>query len=100
MGSFAKTGWGRVMSTHLRSQLRASVEATGQAALDLAWHQINSLGGSCRTTDRYASGYNRAIDDVLDVLAALGAKDPAMRALDKPAPLSPGALAAYRTTGI
>lgn len=47
--------------------------------LDEAWAQINSIGGTHRTGDRYGEGLNAAVGQALACLESLGAKDPATR---------------------
>ncbi|WP_022723390.1 hypothetical protein [Rhodopseudomonas sp. B29] len=47
-------------------------------ALDLAWEEINALGGSdpsVMSPDELA--YNRAISDALEIIERLGGEDPA-----------------------
>jgi len=43
--------------------------------IDLAYSQINALGGTVKDDDLHGKGYVQAIDDVLKILVHLGARD-------------------------
>lgn len=49
--------------------------------IDLAYSQINALGGTVTGDDLHGKGYCQAIDDALTILTKLGAKDAPYAAL-------------------
>ena len=61
-------------------------EAEANWALDQAWHEINSLGGTFLEQDLVAKGYCEAISACLVVIEKLGGMDPLQRNLDPRTP--------------
>ena len=47
--------------------------------LDVAWEEINALGGYYDEDDEYGRGFNEAIGHALDIIERLGGVDPATR---------------------
>ena len=44
--------------------------------LDLAWENINALGGTFDQNDHYERGFSDAINKALEEIEALGGRDP------------------------
>ena len=61
-------------------------EAEANWALDQAWHEINSLGGTFLEQDLVAKGYCEAISACLAAIEKLGGMDPLQRNLDPRTP--------------
>lgn len=45
-------------------------------ALDIAWEQINALGGTVGEYDDYGKGINHAVEQALFIIEELGGSDP------------------------
>lgn len=57
------------------SNVKGGTMNTEIPILDMAWEQINALGGASMTSDDTA--FNHGIEKALDVIESLGGKDPA-----------------------
>lgn len=54
----------------------------GLSALDEAHGRINAIGGYAAADDEFGKGVNSAVEQALDILEKLGARDPAIRRLE------------------
>jgi hypothetical protein len=70
-----------VTVSHLKRLATEAAEAARaddkmRRALDMAWGEINAIGGTADVHDRYGAGINRAVEEALAIIERLGGRDP------------------------
>ena len=66
--------------TQVIGDMYDKVHALGrEAALDEAWHLINTQGGYVSPGDLAGNAYNKAVLDALNIIEKLGGMDPLKR---------------------